>query len=74
MPLLRFIILLALFTTVLKGYGQSVTSSGTAVPSCLQKANHLLDEAFTFIQKNYYRKNSVEWDTLIASAKKKLSS
>jgi carboxyl-terminal processing protease len=74
MPLLRFIILLALFTTVQKIYGQPGTNADTTLPACLQKANHLLDEAFTFMQKNYYRKTSVEWDNLIASAKKKLTS
>jgi len=72
MRLLLFVIFLAGLTTVQKGYAQPVAYPDTTLPLCLQKANHLLDEAFAFMQKNYYRKNSVEWDTLIATAKKKL--
>ena len=46
----------------------------TNLSSCLKKANGLLDEAFVFMQRNYYRKNSVEWDSLKISAKRKLIS
>ena len=56
------------------GYSQPVNNTDTTLPACLQKANHLLDEAFSFMQKNYYRKNTIEWETLVTGAKKKLSS
>ncbi|HMC87687.1 MAG TPA: S41 family peptidase [Chitinophagaceae bacterium] len=74
MRLLQFVIILALLIPVTKTFSQTGPKPAAALPSCLQKANNLLDEAFTFMEKNYYRKNSVEWDTLISAAKRKLSS
>jgi carboxyl-terminal processing protease len=41
---------------------------------CLQKADKLLDEALHFMQKNYYRKDGVNWEELTASAKARLRS
>jgi len=73
MRLLHCIIFLLLLSAE-KGYGQSFSPPDTALPVCLQKANHLLDEAFSFMQRNYYRKNTVAWDTMIATAKKRLNS
>ncbi|MEP6746575.1 MAG: S41 family peptidase [Bacteroidota bacterium] len=74
MRLLQFVVLTVFLTFVQNIYGQAVVKQDTTLPACLQKANHLLDEAFTFMQRNYYRKSSVNWDTLINSAKKKLNS
>ena len=71
---------LLLFTVIFLGigsmtaYSQDSTNPDTTLPVCLKKANGLLDEAFSFIQKNYYRKNAVEWDNLLAAAKKRLTS
>jgi len=64
--------LLFLITTQ-AGYSQPPNNADTALPVCLQKANHLLDEAFSFMQKNYYRKNTVSWEALVTGAKKKLN-
>lgn len=67
---------LFLFTVILFCCGlpaiYSQPFSDTSLNTCLTKANGLLDEAFVFLQKNYYRKNSVAWDTLMSSAKKRL--
>jgi len=71
---------LLLFTIVFLGigseavYSQVSANTDTSLPVCLKKANGLLDEAFVFMQKNYYRKNAVEWDNLLTSAKRKLNS
>jgi len=59
--------------TIQAGYSQPSNNADTALPVCLQKANHLLDEAFSFMQKNYYRKNTVSWEALVTGAKKKLN-
>jgi carboxyl-terminal processing protease len=40
---------------------------------CLQKAGKLLDEALLFMQKNYYRRDQVQWNELTTSAKARLS-
>ena len=52
----------------------ATSTDSTGLPSCLIKANRVLDEAFSFMQKNYYRKNAVAWDSLINTAKRKLIS
>ncbi|MBC7828051.1 MAG: S41 family peptidase [Chitinophagaceae bacterium] len=41
----------------------------TSRKACIQQAGILLDEAFSIMQKNYYRKDSVQWQPLISSAK-----
>lgn len=74
MRLIPFVIIIVFLIPAQKGYGQPHAQQDTAaLPICLQKANHLLDEAFNFMQKNYYRKNMVNWDTLLTSAKRKLN-
>ena len=45
----------------------------TAALPCLKDAAQLLDEALGFMQKNYYRRNTIEWDALIAEAKTRLN-
>ena len=44
----------------------------SSTPPCLQKANQLLDEAMNLIQKHYYKKDSVQWDTLLVAAQNRL--
>ena len=39
---------------------------------CIEKASKLLDEALTFMEKNYYRKDQVSWPDLTARAKQQL--
>ena len=51
----------------------SETADSSLAP-CLSKAQQLLDEALRFMQKNYYRKNAVEWNNLISAAKERLNS
>ena len=45
----------------------------TSRHACIQQAHILLDEAFVIIQKNYYRKDSVEWKPLLESAKNSIN-
>jgi C-terminal processing protease CtpA/Prc len=42
--------------------------------ACMENAHRLLDEAFVLMQRNYYRKEYINWDTLRAAAKQKLQS
>jgi carboxyl-terminal processing protease len=72
---MRLLLAAILFTMATQtGYGQQANNADSSLPTCLQKASRLLDEAFSFMQKNYYRKNTVEWETLVTGAKKKLNS
>ncbi|MHA4807731.1 S41 family peptidase [Flavitalea flava] len=41
---------------------------------CSEKAGRLLDEALNFMQKNYYRRDYVPWEGLIASARERVRS
>ncbi len=69
---------LFLFTVLLStlylpaAYSQAASYTDTTSATCMRKANGLLDEAFVFMQKNYYRKSAVAWDSLISTAKQKL--
>jgi len=47
-------------------------SSISHAQPCQIKADGVLDEALGFMKKNYYRKNSVEWDKLTTEAKDRL--
>lgn len=48
--------------------------TNSAYTDCMQNASRLLDEAFVLMQKNYYRKEYVNWDTLRSAAQEKLLS
>ncbi|HWK06113.1 MAG TPA: S41 family peptidase [Puia sp.] len=52
-------------------YGRS-PESDTAKLSCLQKADSLLDEALSFMKKNYYLRDFIQWDDLTKRAKMRL--
>jgi carboxyl-terminal processing protease len=41
--------------------------------SCRQNGDQLLDEALNFMQKNYYRKDAVDWDGFILAARARLN-
>jgi C-terminal processing protease CtpA/Prc len=45
----------------------------TSLSACIRNAHLLLDEVFLLMQKNYYKKDSVQWDPLIKNAKRILS-
>ncbi|HYF30876.1 MAG TPA: S41 family peptidase [Chitinophagaceae bacterium] len=55
---------------------QSVGNNGndSTFAACITQASKLLDETLVLMQKHYYRKDSVEWDDLITSAKIRLNS
>ena len=40
---------------------------------CIQQAQLLLDEAFTIMRNHYYKKDSVQWEPLISTAKNTLN-
>ena len=50
----------------------SQTNEGSA-SVCIQKANQLLNETLSLMQKHYYKKDSVQWDTLAVAARNRLS-
>ncbi|HKP31245.1 MAG TPA: hypothetical protein VJT83_00885, partial [Chitinophagaceae bacterium] len=52
-------------------FGQNPISD-TSVASCISSAHRQLDECLSIMQKYYYRKDSVEWDTLIKAAKNRV--
>ncbi len=73
---MRLLLPVLLMTALLfsqNGRSQAINRPDSAWPACLQKANQLLDEAFSFMQRNYYRKSTVEWNSLMAAAKQKLA-
>ncbi len=47
--------------------------SDTSKSTCLEKANCLLDEALVFMQKNYYRRDLIKWDSLACLVKARLN-
>ncbi|MEJ7740751.1 MAG: S41 family peptidase [Chitinophagaceae bacterium] len=59
--------------------GKSASGSGgytltdTSVTSCVQKASRQLDEAFLLMEQHYYKKETVQWDTLKTAAKARLA-
>lgn len=59
-----------LFTTPLRA--ASLPGDTTQLP-CLEKAGKLLDEAIGFMQKNYYKKDWVDWNSLKDRAKSMLN-
>lgn len=77
---MRYVCLLILITASLRGSGQSaIATNNSAGPdsaqsACVQNASRLLEEAFSLMQKNYYRKQYVNWDTLRMAAREKLAS
>lgn len=71
-----FLFIVAFFLLHGNAYTQtpSPTASLRRPEDCIQKANRLLDEAFTLMQQHYYRKDSVAWTDLAKAAKDKLNS
>jgi carboxyl-terminal processing protease len=46
----------------------------SATDACMQNASRLLDEAFVLMQRNYYRKEFIDWTDLKEAARQKLQS
>src|SRR2546423_13644564 len=65
---LSVIILISLITRPV--FAQVNDSART---SCIQHANRLLDEALLLMQKYYYKKDSVQWDTLVRAARSRFN-
>jgi len=66
---MRFLVLsICLLPRCLFLHAQSTDSS---IP-CMQRANQLLIEAINLMQKHYYKKDSVQWDTLEVAARNRL--
>jgi carboxyl-terminal processing protease len=49
------------------------TRSDTLVQPCRQRAEQLLNEALTFMEKNYYHRGLVNWNDLAAQARQQLN-
>ncbi|HXB94822.1 MAG TPA: S41 family peptidase, partial [Puia sp.] len=70
--MIRHLLLPLLIAGFLPAAGQ--TRPDTLALPCLQKAERLLDEALTFMEKNYYRKDEISWPDLGARARHQLQS
>jgi len=75
MPPGKFILfsaLLLLCASPLYSRDYSSSPPDTSKSACQAQAMRLLTEAMDLMQKHYYKKDRVQWDTLIAEAKAKL--
>ncbi|HEY4149864.1 MAG TPA: S41 family peptidase [Chitinophagaceae bacterium] len=60
-----------LFLCMVTLYGHPLPEDTSKSP-CQLRAMHLLDEALDLMQKHYYKKRGVDWDSLVAGAKARL--
>jgi hypothetical protein len=69
------IIIISSFIFLLQPFpGYSMPFDGdTTKSACFQKASKVLDEAIGIMQKSYYRKDGVNWDSLSQAARQRLS-
>ena len=72
--MIRYALLLPLLASLLSVNGRSPYPNDTLKLPCMEKAEKLLDEALTFMQRNYYRKDEVSWPDLAAKARQQLRS
>src|ERR1700749_4786524 len=70
--MIRSILLLLLLIEVLPAHARGLNGADTAELPCRQKAEKLLDETLSFMEKNYYRRSQVSWPVLRADAKARL--
>ena len=59
-------------TSAAGNHKQTNLNDTSGSEDCMKNAYRLLDEAFLFMQKHYYRKDLIQWDTLIATARQRL--
>ncbi len=71
-PMIRYLLLLPLLSVLLSASGRTSYHDDTLTLPCMAKAEKLLDEALTFMQRNYYRKDQVSWPDLTAKARQQL--
>ena len=55
------------------GAATTALSPDTTRLSCMETAERLLDEALGFMEKNYYRRDQVQWGDLTTAAKARLN-
>lgn len=71
-PMIRHLLLPLLFACILPADVHGQTRTDTLALPCSEKAERLLDEAFTFMEKNYYRRDDISWPDLEARARRQL--
>lgn len=75
---MRIVVTILLLSSFATGRGQASlgTNNGllpsTTKDACIVNAGRLLDEVFVLMKKNYYRKETVAWDSLFVAAKNQL--
>lgn len=75
MRLIFFLILLPFFSIGQSTLGTSNTAYlGNSTDVCIVNAGKLLDEVFQLMEKNYYRRDVILWDTLQQAARSRLQS
>src|SRR5580700_3458131 len=64
----------ALILLLSHGMAASATTThpDTLALPCRQKAEQLLNQALSFMEKNYYRRDLISWTTLAAQAREQL--
>jgi carboxyl-terminal processing protease len=59
-------------TASASGNNNLMNLNDTSRSDCMNNAYRLLDEAFVFMQKHYYRKDFIQWDSLLNNARQRL--
>ncbi len=72
--MIRYALLPLLLTGILSAHGRNRLHTDTLELPCMEKAQRLLDQALSFMEKNYYRRNEVSWTDLAARARQQLLS
>ena len=67
-----FILINIVLSCSVSVFGRALTDRDTAAESCRETAGRQLDEVLLIMQKHYYKKNNVNWDSLIIAAKTRL--
>jgi len=70
--MVRHLILPLILAGILPAGGHGQTRSDTLPLPCMEKAERLLDEALSFMEKNYYRRDEISWPDLEARARREL--
>jgi carboxyl-terminal processing protease len=71
---MRRIFVLFIISNIYLQVAQAKPAGDTSSLVCIQVASRQLDEALALMQKHYYKKDEVRWDSLIAAAKNRLAS
>ncbi|GGA87163.1 S41 family peptidase [Puia dinghuensis] len=72
--MVRTFFFLSLLTGILPARGSDRAGVDSLPLPCMEKAERLLNEAITFMQKSYYRRDLVSWPDLTAKARQQLES